>query len=164
MANALQLWNPARELENMRRDFDELFGRFFGGKARLADGLAGLSQPPIETFIEGDKLFVRAEMPGVDPKEIEVSVSGNILTIRAAREQRHEKKERDFLHQEISYGKMERSLSLPPGTTGEGIQASYRNGILELTVPLPKELSPRKVPVQVENDGGGMRREQTRQQ
>jgi HSP20 family protein len=96
---------------------------------------------------------VQAELPGVDPKNVEVTISGNILTIRASREERHEKKDRDFVHREINYGKMERSLALPPGTTSEGVKASYQSDILELTVPVPKEHSTRKVPIQVENGG-----------
>jgi HSP20 family protein len=156
MANALQLWEPGRELENVRREFDEVFGRFFGTKPRWMQRFNGMvEEPRIESYVENDKLIVRAEMPGVDPKDVEVTVSGNMLTIRGSREERHEKKERDFLQQEISYGKIERSLMLPPGTTGEGIKAAYRNGILELTVPIPKELSTRKIPVQVEHDGNG---------
>ena len=156
MPNALQLWDPARELENVRRDFDEFFGRFFSARPRWMKGSAGsMEEPRIESYVENDNLIVRAEMPGVDPKEVEVTVSGNMLTIRGSREERHEKKDRDFLQQEITYGRIERSLALPPGTTGEGIKAAYRNGILELTVPIPKELSTRKIPVQVEHDGSG---------
>jgi HSP20 family protein len=156
MANALQLWDPARELEGVRRDFDNLFGRFFSGQPRWMQRFSAMiEEPRIESYVDNDKLVVRAEMPGMDPKDLEVTVSGNMLTIRGTREERHEKKDRDFLHQEISYGRMERSIALPPGTTGEGIKAAYRNGILELTVPIPKELSTRKVPVQVEQNGGG---------
>jgi HSP20 family protein len=112
---------------------------------------AASNEPPIESFIDNDKLVVRAELPGVDPKDVEVTMSGNMLTIRASREERHEKKERDFLHREISYGRIERTLSLPPGITGENVKASYRDGILELTIPIPKELSTRKVPVQADS-------------
>jgi HSP20 family protein len=156
MANALQQWEPAREVENVRRDFDEFFGRFFGARPRWMQRFSGIMEEPrIESYVEKDNLIVRAEMPGVDPKDVEVTVSGNMLTIRGSREERHEKKDRDFLQQEITYGRIERSLALPPGTTGEGIKAAYRNGILELTVPIPKELSTRKIPVQVEHNGSG---------
>ncbi len=122
-----------------------------------------LSEPRIESFIEGDKLMVRAEMPGVDPKNIEVTTVGNMLTIRATKEERHDDKGRNFVWQEISYARIERSIPLPPGTTGEGIQASYRNGILEIAVPIPKELASRKVPVLTDNGGAGARREEGKQ-
>jgi HSP20 family protein len=152
MANALQTWNPVRELGRFGRDFDELIERF-ARPPWLQKFAAAFNEPPIESFIENDKLVVRAELPGVDPKDVEVTMNGNMLTIRASREERHEEKDRDFIHREISYGKIERSLSLPPGITGEGVKASYRDGILELTVPIPKELSTRKVPVQAESGG-----------
>jgi HSP20 family protein len=156
MANALQVWEPFRELENVRREFDDFFGRFFSARPRWMQRFSGaMEEPRIESYVENDHMIVRAEMPGVDPKNVEVTVSGNMLTIRGSREERHEKKDRDFLHQEISYGRIERSLALPPGTAGEGIKATYRNGIVELTIPIPKELSTRKVAVQVEHDGSG---------
>jgi HSP20 family molecular chaperone IbpA len=84
-----------------------------------------MKQPRVESFIEGDKLIVRAELPRIDPKNIEVTAVGNMLTIRASKEERHEDKERDFLRQEIAYGKIERSIPLPPGTTGEGGNSGF---------------------------------------
>jgi HSP20 family protein len=87
-----------------------------------------LNEPAIESYIEGDKMVVRAEMPGMDPKDLEVTVTGNMLTIRGSREEQHEEKGRDFLQREISHQEMERSIMLPPGTTGDGIKASYKNG------------------------------------
>jgi HSP20 family protein len=163
MANAVQVWNPAQQLENVWRDFDNLFENFFGVSPRRSPMLAQMAEPRIESFIEGEKLMVRAEMPGVDPKNIEVTTVGNMLTIRATKEERHEDKGRNFLRQEISYGRIERSIPLPAGTTGEGIQASYRNGVLEISVPIPKELASRKVPVQAENGGNaGARREESK--
>src|SRR3984893_12836004 len=156
MANALQEKQTApRALETVRHEFDELIDRFFGSKPRSMQRFhALLNEPAIESFIEGDKMVVRAEMPGVDPKDVEVTVNGNMLTIRGAREEQHEEKGRDFLQREISHEEMERSIMLPPGTTGEGIKASYKNGILELTVPIPKEASTKKVQVQSGNGGG----------
>jgi HSP20 family protein len=155
MANALQERHTAPALENVRREFDELIDRFLGGTPRSMQRLnALLNEPAIESYIEGDKMVVRAEMPGMDPKEIEVTVNGNMLTIRGAHEEQHEEKGRDFLQREISHEEMERSIMLPPGTTGEGIKASYKNGILELTVPIPKEASTKKVQVQSGNGGG----------
>ena len=95
--------------------------------------------------------------------DVEVTVSGNMLTIRGSREQQHEEKNRDFLQREISYEEMERSIMLPPGTSGEGIKASFKNGMLELTIPIPKELSTKKVQLQIENGGNGAKREEAKQ-
>ena len=168
MANALQEKEknstPARALESVRRDFDELIDRFFGTRPRSMQRFqALLKEPAIESFIEGDKLVVRAEMPGIDPTDVEVIVSGNMLTIHGKREERHEEKGRDFLQREISHDEMERSIMLPPGTTGEGIKASFKNGMLELNIPILKELSTKRVPVQIEERGGdGAKREEAK--
>jgi len=170
MANALQEREkeknpaPARALESVRRDFDELIDRFFGARPRSMQRFqALLKEPAVESFLEGDKLVVRAEMPGIDPKDVEVIIGGNMLTIRGKREERHEEKGRDFLQREISYDELERSIMLPPGTTGEGVKASFKNGMLELTIPIPKEVASKRVEVQIENGGGnGAKREEAK--
>ena len=146
MAKDSPQWSPLRELENFRRDFDQVFDRFFG------KGLSSAAtMPKIESFVEGDKMIVRADLPGADPKDVEVSVSGETLTLRGTREAREEKKGRDFIHREVSSGSFERSLPLPKGVRAEDIKASYRHGVLELTIPIPQDQTPRKVPIQVES-------------
>src|SRR5579885_1823352 len=149
MANFIQTWNPFREMEQFRRDFDELFDRFLGrGKRAVKE--PSVFEPPIESYIEGDKMVVRADLPGIDPKDVEITVIGDVLTIKGSREDRHEKKERNFVFKEVTYGSFERSVTLPAGVRAEDIKAAYKDGVLELTAPAPKELSPRKVPIQVE--------------
>ena len=148
MAKDLQQWSPFRELERFRRDFDDLFDRFFGGGVSAA-GLSA-SAPKIESFMEDGKMIVRADLPGIDPKDVEVSVTGETLTLRATRQAREENKGRDFRHREVSYGSFERTLTLPKGVKTEDIRAAYQNGVLELTIPVPKEAATRKVPIEVE--------------
>jgi HSP20 family protein len=143
---ALQLWNPIREIERFRRDLDSLFDRFFGEHEELP-----LSKTPaVESFIEGDKLVVRTDLPGLELKDVEVNVTGDILTIKGSREQRKEEKKWDFLHREVSYGSFERRLPLPKGVKAEEIKASYKDGVLELTMPVPRDMTPRKVTIETE--------------
>jgi HSP20 family protein len=150
MATELTTWSPLRELDNFRRSFDEMFDRFtkdwFSGDWMRVRG------PAIESWIEDGTLVVRADLPGVDPKDVEVTVTGDTLTLRGKREHMEEKSGRDYFHREVSYGSFERSISLPKGVKAEEIKATYKNGVLDLRMPLPKELSARKVPVTVETD------------
>jgi HSP20 family protein len=95
-------------------------------------------------------LVVRADLPGVDPKNVEITVSGDQLTIRGKRERVHEEKEHNLIHREVSYGSFERSLRLPEGVKPEEIKAAYHHGVLELTIPVSDQPKTRKVPVQVE--------------
>ncbi len=152
MAKELRVWSPFHELERFRRDFDDLFNRFLGS-GPTAPGRRDLPAPPIESFTEGDKLIVRADLPGIEPKDVDISVIGNTLVLRGSRESTKEHKERDFTHREVTYGSFERSLTLPEGVRADQIKASYRNGVLELTIALPAEVSTRRVPIEVDTRG-----------
>ena len=151
MANEPQTWSPFRELDRFRRDFDDLFDRFLGG--RLSRQSAG-SGPALESYVENGQLVVRADLPGIDPKDVEITASGDDLIIRGKRERQHEHKGRDFMHREVVYGSFERVVKLPSGVNPDQIKASYNNGVLELTVPLPEQSQTRRVPIQTAGSGG----------
>jgi HSP20 family protein len=118
----------------------------------LVNGSAAL-KPLIESFVEEGNLTVRVELPGIDPKDITVNVVGDMLTIRASRQEEHETKKRDFLHREFRYGAIERLMTLPHGVKTEDIKASSSDGLLQLTVPMPAETAPKQVKVHVEHAG-----------
>ncbi len=145
----LQPWRPFRELERMRDEFDRMMERF--GEDWFPFEGAQI-RPHVESFLEDGKITVRAELPGVDPKDIEVDVSGNMLTIKAKREEKFEEKKRHFMRRELRYGSFERSMELPEGVKAEDIKANYRDGVLELTAPAPKEVAHKEVKVQVQRE------------
>jgi HSP20 family protein len=151
MADVLQTWSPFRQLERFRKEMDDLFDRFTGGEGDRAPWFPTSSSPALESFVEGDKMIIRADLPGIEPNDVEVTVSGDTLTLRGSRQAKFENKGRDYLHREVSYGSFERSITLPEGVKSDDVKASYRNGVLELTMPVPKELSPRKVPIEIEH-------------
>lgn len=110
---------------------------------RRRDGIANMVR--VEDRQEKDKYTVRAELPGIDPdKDVEITVADGILTIAA--ERREEKAEKD--RTEFRYGSFVRRVALPKGANEEGLQASYKDGILEVVVPLTAESTKaRKIPV-----------------
>jgi HSP20 family protein len=158
MPRNLPVWSPFkpfRELDQFRRSFDEMFDRLLGSwtPGEAMRGMIGMgTEPPIESFVENGKVVIRVDLPGVEPKDVEVTVSGDTLTIRGKRERTHEEQGRDYLHREVSYGSFERSITLPAGIDPDQIKAAYKDGVLELTAPAPKELSPRKVPVMTQGE------------
>jgi len=98
----------------------------------------------LEEYVEGDRRVVRADIPGVDPeKDIELTVEGNLLRLRGQRRA----EEHDAHRTEIRYGSFERVLSLPSGTTAEDVEASYRDGVLTVSMPLRAQVASSKVPV-----------------
>jgi HSP20 family molecular chaperone IbpA len=110
-------------------------------------GFPGLSHTiRVEDFEEDGTYVLRAEMPGIDPdKDVEVGVSGDVLTISGRRQE----EERDKKHSEFRYGSFTRSLRLPPGSDRSGIVATYENGVLEVRVPVgDARAEVTKVPVQ----------------
>jgi HSP20 family protein len=86
-------------------------------------------------------------LPGVDPKDVNLQVQGNTLTITGERSSSRETKEADYLRREITYGSFERSILLPEGVDKDRLNAEYRNGILEITAPIAAAALPRKVEI-----------------
>ena len=102
-------------------------------------------------FCERDNtLWVKADLPGIDPKDIEVTVEGNRLTPRGQRKAEHEGSEEGYLHREVQYGSVVRSFTIPEGVKAEDIQAKYHNGVLELSILLPAQMLPKKVSIEIE--------------
>jgi len=143
MLNELVRWNPfEEELSSWHRDIDDLFGRFFGRpELRLTGG-----PPPMETYRKDGNYIVRVDLPGIDPKDLDVHVEGDLLMIKAERKAEEKGPE----YRETVYGKVERAVTLPHGVKAEKITARYENGVLELVVPLPVELAGKKIPIQIE--------------
>lgn len=151
MTTFLEKWNPSRELERFRHEFDDLFDRFgFDRGGLLKEWQATALRPAIESYVDGDKFTVRVELPGIDPKEVDIKVAEGILTVKGSHEQKNEVTKRDFFSREIRYGSFERSMSLPKGMKAEDLKAVYRDGVLELTAPMPKEAISKEVKVQIE--------------
>lgn len=122
-----------------RMELPELFRGFFGGADwdplhMLSGGVR------LEEFQEGDQLVIRSELPGVDPeKEVELVVSDGLLQIAARREARNEQREGNQYRSEFRYGSFFRTVPLPLGAKKDDIKASYRDGILEIRIPLAED-------------------------
>lgn len=110
--------------------FGELWEGFGLGEAQVIR---------VEEFAEGDTLVVRAELPGIDPeRDAEITVEGDVLHITAHRHEEEETTERDFRRRELRYGSFARSIRLPEGVDETSVAASYKDGILEVRVPMPQ--------------------------
>jgi len=146
-------WSPFREMEAMQSEMNRLFSRFGGfnpdqfnndptQKSPYHDSQWMLSVDIIET---PDALKLKASLPGVDAKDVDIQVDGNLLTLSAQRRREEEVEEGSYHWVEQQYGTFSRSLSLPRGVDTEKIEASYNNGILELKVPKKESSTPRKI-------------------
>ena len=153
----LKKWEPLRELSTIQREMDELFRRTFGS---LTTGLfrrewAGVWCPDIDCFTSYGQFIVHADIPGVDPKDIDISITGNVLTIKGERKSEVEKEKGEVVFHESAYGSFERTMTLPEGVDATKIHASHRNGVLELTMPTKAEALPKKIKVELEEGKSG---------
>ncbi len=127
---ALFRYDPGRELARLR---DEI-GRFME-PFRAASREAGPWQPSVDLYESGDAVVLRADLPGVDPKDVEVRVTDNTVSIRGEVRREQQADEDGLYYSERQYGAFYRSIPLPRQVKPEQSRATYRNGILEITMP-----------------------------
>jgi HSP20 family protein len=151
MANLAARDTVFNDLFDFRRDLNGIFSRLVtgspSGSERPARILAAV--PPIEAWVDKDekKYHLSIALAGVDPKDIELNVQGNNLTVSGEQKVSEEKKDADFVYQEFAYGRFERSITLPEGVDTSKLTAEYKNGVLEITAPMSANALPRKVEI-----------------
>jgi HSP20 family protein len=137
-------WRPFQELERLMSSWESRFPRLFEGFEEEE------MLPAVDSYVKEGNLVVRADAPGLDPKDIEISVLHDVLAIKGERKAEKEVKEKDYLRREVSYGAFERRISLPEGAAADKIQATFKNGVVEVSIPLPKGIEGKTIPLQVE--------------
>src|SRR5215210_6902648 len=128
--------DPLRAINEMQQEMNQLFSRFFGEGEQAGNRWVSSSdsyRPRIESAVRDNTLYVKADLPGIDPKDVEVEVEGNCLTLRGQRKAEHEGSEAGYRHREVQYGSFMRSFTIPEGVKAEDIHAKYQNGVLELS-------------------------------
>lgn len=103
--------------------------------------------PGVEAYTKNDHLVYRFAIPGVDAKDVDISTANNRLTVKVERKAPSDVKEGDWHFQSFSYGKFEHAVSLPRGTDVDAVSATFKNGVLEVSAPLPKATLPKKIEV-----------------
>ena len=129
------------QMDRMTREMDRLLGRARSGAARVG------VYPALNLFDDGESLVLRAELPGIDPDDLEIRATGRSVTIAGER-RRPEVDENAGAHRlERSYGRFRRAVSLPQQIDPDRVQARYERGVLELVLPRAEEAKPRKIQV-----------------
>ncbi len=146
----LRKWDPFSELSTIHRDVDDLFRRTFGS---IAPGfLKGQWYPVVESRIAGDKLTIRVDLPGINPEDVDIAITGSQLSIKGERKMETEEKEGKGYFHEVSYGSFERTLTLPEGVKVDKIHAGYDNGVLEITMPAREAALPKKIHIETKGE------------
>ena len=141
----LTRWEPVREMMTLREAMDRLFDDAFTRPINLRDG--GWSAPAIDMYETDDEVVVRAALPGFKADEVQINVTGDVLTLRGEIRQQEEQKERSWHIREHRWGSFERSVSLPTQVTADRAVADFENGILTITLPKAEEVKPKTISV-----------------
>lgn len=147
---SMRAWDPFDEMRTMQREMDRLFDRLLGTERAGEVGRLGLWMPSIESYTKEGKLFIKAELPGVDPKDLDVTIDDRELVIKGERKAEKDEKEKDYTYREISYGSFERRFLIPEGVKTEDLKAAFANGILEISVPVPEVRKAKKIEIRAE--------------
>ncbi len=148
MSSDLIPWR--REIERLRREMDSVYNRFidwgpFRRFVELGDWL-----PPLDVSETPKEVIIHIEIPGMEAKDIDVSLEGNVLTVRGERKRESVQEDQDFYRTERSYGLFSRSIRLPAEVEHEGVKASYCKGVLEVKLRKTEKESQKKIHVTAE--------------
>ena len=159
MANLVKREHLFNELSELRHTFDRLFSRVLNHSTSTDEPEARLifAVPPIEAWVDNDKkeYHLSIAVPGVDPKEVQLNVHGNNLTISGEHKSTDKGKSADYLHQEFSYERFARKIVLPEGVETSKLTAEYKDGVLEVTAPLSESALPKKIEIKTETKAKG---------
>ena len=128
--------------EPFSRDIDRVFDAFFGQTDQARRWV-----PPVDLVEAEDHFVLKADLPGLSEGDVNIEVQDGTLTISGERKAEHEQREKGWYRIERSFGRFSRALSLPDGVDPDGIQASFRDGVLEVRIPKPEERKPRRIEI-----------------
>ncbi len=140
-------WRERKELDTFRREMDRIFERFLSWSPFEREVTVLSWYPSVDVSETPTDVIVKAEIPGVDPKDIEVTLCGDTLTIKGERKKEEEHKDENYHRIERSYGAFTRTISLPAEVDQDKAEAVYKDGILKLTLPKLKAEAAKKVEI-----------------
>jgi HSP20 family protein len=150
---AIVRWEPFRDLVSIQERMNRLFDEAFRGVARTgADedwALGGAWAPAVDIYEQNGNIVLKAELPGVDPKDVEVRLENNVLTLSGERRFDNEVKRESYHRIERAYGSFTRSFTLPSVVDQEKIKAEYKDGVLRVTLPKKEEARPKQISISV---------------
>lgn len=142
-------WEPFRNLVDLQGEVNRLLDTFTGRPSGGMTGAVRTWLPPVDMHETKDNLVLRVELAGVREKDVAVSITGDLLTIKGERRWEDESKDQKVLHVERVYGQFERMIQLPMAVQSDKVKASYRDGVLEITLPKAEELKPREIKIDI---------------
>ncbi len=149
---AITRWDPFRGLSTFQEQMNRLFGDAFL-RGRPDESALTTWAPAVDIYETEHELVVKADLPDINEKDLDVRIENNVLTIRGERKFEKSVSDDNYLRMERSYGSFSRSFSLANTVNTEAIKAEYRNGVLTLHIPKREEAKPKQIKVSVSGNG-----------
>lgn len=145
-------WDPFRNLSTLQEQMNRLFEEAFP-RSRSDESALTAWAPAVDIYETESELVLKADLPAIEEKDLDIRVENNMLTIRGERKFEQNVREDNFLRVERAYGAFSRSFSLPNTVNTDAIQAEYRNGVLTVRMPKREESKPKQIRVSVTSNG-----------
>lgn len=145
----IRKWNPWEEMLNLTRRMNRLFDSSLLQKFDLEeeDTMSHPWSPLVDIYETSENIVVRAEIPGMKKEDIEINVTDNVLTIKGEKKQEKKMQNEDYHRIECSYGTFQRSFSLPKAIKADNVTATYKDGVLMITIPKAEEVKTKKIQI-----------------
>ncbi len=140
-------WHPVTTFTDMQREIDRIFDRFRGDFWNEEESKSLM--PAVDIIEKEDDFCIKVEIPGVDKKDVKITVQDDVLTIKGEKKKEEEKKGENYYRVERCYGTFQRSFTLPSSVASDKIDASYDNGVLTIMIPKLEEAKPKEIEVKV---------------
>jgi HSP20 family protein len=141
-------FNPWNDGWNLPNRFNRIFGSAFAPSQTLDENCDCLWQPVVDIYEEENGVALKADLPGIDKKDIAIDVKDGVLTLSGERSTENETKEKNFYRRERTYGKFQRAFTLPEGVEAEDIKADFKDGVLKVHIPKAAVEEPKKITIQ----------------
>ena len=144
MSNLIR-WEPAREMMTLREAMDRLFDDAFTSPLSLSGN--NWSVPAVDMYQTDNEIVVKAALPGIKAEEVQINITGDVLSLKGEVKQNEEVKEKAYHIREQRWGTFERTLVLPSNVVADKAKADFENGILTITLPKAEEAKPKTITI-----------------
>jgi HSP20 family protein len=144
--NKMIRWQPMSDLVSLRDAMDRLFeDSFVTPRTWLAP--QGMGEPSLDVYETQNEVVVKAALPGIKPEDVDITLTGEMLTITGETKEETEQKDKNYFRRERRYGSFSRSVALPEGLEGDKAEAKFENGVLTLSIQKSEQVKPKKIQV-----------------
>lgn len=147
---AITRWRPFRDVLSIQDEMNRLFDDFFGRPVTKQEWTEGVWAPSVDVSESKDDVIIKAEIPGMSKDDVKVSVRDNVLILSGEKKQEREEKDANYHRIERSYGSFSRSFALPTSVKPDKVKASYKDGVLKITLPKSEEVKPKEIPISID--------------